>query len=474
MTRRGTALTGRTLGLICIFSLFSGSAGNEGDPVANAVYFWSNYCPFCHTVAQEHLPPITRRFGDQLRIASVNVDTPEGSAVYRAVVQHHSPPEELRGAVPAMLVGDTLLVGVRQIPEALPGLVEEGLKGDGIDWPDIPEVRKFLEQRGLITATDTAAERRAAEAEALARAEAEARERAEEAIRQAELQARERAEEEARQRAEEAARAAAREAARAQAEAEAEAREREEAEKPDRTEPDTAAPPDSLREPTELPADPVPTEPDDTAEEQAVSGLWSPDEMRQLTVRERFGMDPVGNSVAVVVLIGLIVAVGWALRTVWKARVWPEARTSRAIPVFVVIGLPIALYLGIMEYTDSPMVCGPVGHCNVVQASPYAMLFGVLPVGLLGVAGYLAIMTGWLVASYAPDPLRHLSGKALWGMALFGGAFSIYLTFLEPFVIGASCAWCLSSSILMMLILISATPREKRVEAQKESTATAA
>ena len=37
--------------------------------------------------------------------------------------------------------------------------------------------------------------------------------------------------------------------------------------------------------------------------------------------------------------------------------------------------------------------------------------------------------------------------------ALFGVLFSIYLTFLEPFVIGATCAWCITSAIIMALIL---------------------
>jgi len=34
-------------------------------------------------------------------------------------------------------------------------------------------------------------------------------------------------------------------------------------------------------------------------------------------------------------------------------------------------------------------------------------------------------------------------------MAWFGVLFTIYLTFLEPFVIGATCMWCITSAILM-------------------------
>jgi uncharacterized membrane protein len=44
-------------------------------------------------------------------------------------------------------------------------------------------------------------------------------------------------------------------------------------------------------------------------------------------------------------------------------------------------------------------------------------------------------------------------------MTLAGTVFSIYLTFLEPFVIGATCAWCLSSSILItVLMLLAVSP----------------
>jgi uncharacterized membrane protein len=38
-------------------------------------------------------------------------------------------------------------------------------------------------------------------------------------------------------------------------------------------------------------------------------------------------------------------------------------------------------------------------------------------------------------------------------MSVLGVLFSVYLTFLEPFVIGATCAWCLSSAVLMTALM---------------------
>jgi len=46
----------------------------------------------------------------------------------------------------------------------------------------------------------------------------------------------------------------------------------------------------------------------------------------------------------------------------------------------------------------------------------------------------------------------------VWGMVWIGTLFSIYLTFLEPFVIGASCIWCLTSAVIMTLLLWATTP----------------
>jgi hypothetical protein len=63
--------------------------------------------------------------------------------------------------------------------------------------------------------------------------------------------------------------------------------------------------------------------------------------------------------------------------------------------------------------------------------------------------GYFAILLAWLVGRYRQDQLSGYASLALWGMSAFGLLFSIYLTFLEPFVIGATCAWCVSSAILM-------------------------
>jgi uncharacterized membrane protein len=130
-------------------------------------------------------------------------------------------------------------------------------------------------------------------------------------------------------------------------------------------------------------------------------------------------------------------------------RKWPEW----LVPLLCILGLGVAGYLSYIELSGKEAVCGPVGNCNSVQQSKYATLLGFLPVGVLGLLGYLGILGAWLAHRFGSADLKRLATYAMWAMAIFGVLFSVYLTFLEPFVIGASCAWCLTSAILITLLL---------------------
>jgi uncharacterized membrane protein len=157
----------------------------------------------------------------------------------------------------------------------------------------------------------------------------------------------------------------------------------------------------------------------------------------------------------VVVLVGMLASVVWAVILFKDTNGTSlKANWGWIIPLLCIIGFGIAGYLAYVETTNTTAVCGPVGDCNTVQQSDYARLFGVLPIGMLGLVGYVAIFIFWLVARYANDGLADLAAISLLIMTIFGTLFSIYLTFLEPFVIGATCAWCLTSAILMTILML--------------------
>ena len=182
------------------------------------------------------------------------------------------------------------------------------------------------------------------------------------------------------------------------------------------------------------------------------------------------GPDPVANALAIIIMIGMIAALGYvawaiirsqrALKSGSPRRRAAERRTSWrdwAIPLLALAGLCVAGYLAYVETTATPAICGPVGDCNAVQSSPYARLFGVLPIGVLGAAGYVAILGTWLWSRFGNGRLSELAPLTLFGLTLFGVAFSLYLTFLEPFVIGAVCAWCLTSAVIITALLLLTT-----------------
>jgi uncharacterized membrane protein len=119
----------------------------------------------------------------------------------------------------------------------------------------------------------------------------------------------------------------------------------------------------------------------------------------------------------------------------------------------------VAAYLTFIETTGAPALCGPVGDCNAVQQSEFARLSGIIPVGAVGIAGYGAILTVW-VAAHSKAGAR--MAPVLPVLALIGVLVSIYLTFLEPFVIGATCLWCLTSAVIMTGLLWLSMPYRQR------------
>jgi uncharacterized membrane protein len=179
----------------------------------------------------------------------------------------------------------------------------------------------------------------------------------------------------------------------------------------------------------------------------------------ELGWQQRFATDRTANTIAVVVLVLMIAAVVWALIRFRRAA-GPSIRDKALawlIPALCVLGLIAAGYLAYIETTNTGAVCGPIGDCNTVQQSRYSHLFGVLSIGVFGLIGYALIVVAWAWARFGKGRAASRATIALFVLSLLGTLFSIYLTFLEPFVIGATCAWCLTSAALMaVLMLLSA------------------
>jgi uncharacterized membrane protein len=177
---------------------------------------------------------------------------------------------------------------------------------------------------------------------------------------------------------------------------------------------------------------------------------------------DMFMKDPLANSIAVITLVFMITsAIGVFLVFTREGPFWIDHLPDWSIPILALIGIGISIYLSFIEVANAEPVCGPIGDCGAVQQSQFTYLFGVIPIGILGLFGYSSIIIFWLLSRFGPISIQKWASLIIWILAWFGLFFSIYLTFLEPFVIGATCAWCITSAVVMTLLLWASTPKAK-------------
>ena len=126
-------------------------------------------------------------------------------------------------------------------------------------------------------------------------------------------------------------------------------------------------------------------------------------------------------------------------------------------------GIFVALYLLLYKLGMIGNLSCSVGSCETVNSSKWATFLG-LPVAGWGVAWYVAMFVLAIVSTgsrFADSPLVSL---VLLGVAASGLIFSLYLTYLELFVINAICQWCVVSTIIVTIIFFFtvADYRERR------------
>ena len=144
----------------------------------------------------------------------------------------------------------------------------------------------------------------------------------------------------------------------------------------------------------------------------------------------------------------------------------PEVAVER--PDWVVSGLAglgilVAAYLTWLKLSGGgALLCTTGSGCDLVQASRYSTFLWV-PTALWGLAVYVAIgALAWL----GLGPRNWLIGFVL---AAGGVGFSLYLTWLSVFTIGATCAWCLTSVGLFIVILAVLVMRRPVAAGQRRS-----
>ncbi len=117
--------------------------------------------------------------------------------------------------------------------------------------------------------------------------------------------------------------------------------------------------------------------------------------------------------------------------------------------VVALIGLADAIYLTIKHFTGEMVPCSIVEGCEQVLTSSYAEIGGV-PLAMFGAAAYFVAFSLAILAAFGNRSLWRVFGVQTFLMLLF----SVWLIYLQAYVIGAFCQFCLASAVTTLTLFI--------------------
>ena len=124
----------------------------------------------------------------------------------------------------------------------------------------------------------------------------------------------------------------------------------------------------------------------------------------------------------------------------------------RVSVALAVLGVFVSAYMTVYKLTENPNMCLGNGGCSLVNSSKYAEVYGI-PVAVVGVDGYLAI----LALLWMERRSSFLTGNVtlvVFGLALVGFLFTLYLIYVELALIHALCPFCVTSQITMTVLFV--------------------
>jgi uncharacterized membrane protein len=117
--------------------------------------------------------------------------------------------------------------------------------------------------------------------------------------------------------------------------------------------------------------------------------------------------------------------------------------------VIALIGLADAIFLTIKHYTGGQVPCSVIEGCEQVLNSQYAEMFGV-PLAVFGAIAYFVAFSLALLAAFGNRLMWTLFGVQVILMTIF----TAWLIYLQGFVIGAFCQFCLLSAVTTLTLFI--------------------
>jgi len=136
----------------------------------------------------------------------------------------------------------------------------------------------------------------------------------------------------------------------------------------------------------------------------------------------------------------------------FPAQLRPLSKPAIGAFVIALIGFADASYLAIEHFMGNIPPCSIVRGCEEVLTSPYSVIFGI-PISLIGAIYYLLVLVS-LFAYF--DTRRFIFLNIVRGLGVAGVSASAYFVYLQIFIIGSYCLYCMASAFISLLIFILA------------------
>ena len=115
------------------------------------------------------------------------------------------------------------------------------------------------------------------------------------------------------------------------------------------------------------------------------------------------------------------------------------------------LGLADAIYLTVQHVTGQSVRCTIVSGCSEVLSSSYAVVAG-QPLALIGAAAYFSVFSLATLAAFG----YRVAGTLMTVRVLLMFLVSLWLIYLQAFVIGAFCQFCLLSAAITTALTVIA------------------
>ena len=115
--------------------------------------------------------------------------------------------------------------------------------------------------------------------------------------------------------------------------------------------------------------------------------------------------------------------------------------------VMALAGLADATYLTVQFLTGETVVCGGSADCFRVLGSAYARVGGI-PIAAFGVLAYFSVFSFATFATFGYPRASKFFALTVW--AMFG--VTLWLLFVQAFVLHAFCRYCLFSAALVFIL----------------------